>query len=234
MHNLSRATTATAALLFAATLTACGADGNPGSKATAAETDASAAPIASLDCFDPNLSQADWMKACSQGAGTGGDGKAAPTADLALGKPAETIGAEGAGVMEITPTTVVYATKGTGQDPDNDLFAVVTVKDRPTTAAPARETAPIDQGGWQWIAPDGQAIDQGNGTAFNVVPEPFSAGGPIQPGSFKWDSQIFDLTDAQRGGTLVYTDGEGTAYRWKIPTKDAGPQIADVKKALEF
>ncbi|MEV6796703.1 hypothetical protein AB0M87_33250, partial [Streptomyces sp. NPDC051320] len=56
-----------------------------------------------------------------------------------------------------------------------------------------------------------------------------------QPGSFVWDAQIFDLTTAQaKGGTLVYVDGEGTAHRWKAPASDAGPQVAAVKKHLQF
>ncbi|MFJ7998924.1 hypothetical protein ACIQ7D_17510 [Streptomyces sp. NPDC096310] len=159
---------------------------------------------------------------------------AAPV-DLALGKPSPTVGDEGTGVLEMTPTTVVYSKVGTGNEPDKDLFAVITVKQRPTTAAPAGEVPPMSSGGWSWIAPDGQSVDEGNGQSFNVVMDDFSAAGPVQPGSFVWDAAVFDLTAAQaKGGTLVYVDSEGTAYRWKIPSGDSGPQVAEVKKQLEF
>lgn len=158
----------------------------------------------------------------------------AAAADLALGKAAQTTGDGGTGILEVTPTTVVYSKDGGGETPENGLFAVVTIKDRPTTAVAAAEAPPISGGGWQWIAPDGQAIDEGNGAAFNVVMDAFNFGGKIQPGSFKWGAKVFDLSDKQRGGTLIYTDGEGAAHRWTMPAADAGPQIAQVAKALKF
>ncbi|MFD0382343.1 hypothetical protein ACFQ2B_07520 [Streptomyces stramineus] len=48
----------------------------------------------------------------------------------------------------------------------------------------------------------------------------------------KWRARAFDITDAQRGGTLVYTDGEGATYEWKIPAQDSGSQVAELKKKL--
>jgi hypothetical protein len=133
----------------------------------------------------------------------------------------------------MTPTTVVYTPAGTTlTKPSADGFAFVTVKVAPTTAAAAEQAAPISRGGWSWIAPDGQAIEQGNGEAYNVVASSFNAGGPVQPGSFVWDGEVFDLKTAQAGGTLVYVDGAGTAYRWAMPKADTGPQVEQVKKEL--
>ncbi|MFF3620079.1 hypothetical protein [Streptomyces sp. NPDC002467] len=128
---------------------------------------------------------------------------------------------------------MTYLPAGTTFDkPTQGQFAFITIKARPTTAVAAAQAAPITGGGWSWIAPDGQAIEQGNGQAFNVVAESFNAGGAVQPGSWVWDSAVFDLTKAQAGGTLVYTDGEGTTIRWKIPAEDAGAEVAQVKKEL--
>lgn len=229
-------TAAGAALLLVAVLAGCGAEeGAPAAK----EPSAKASP--SVDCSDESLGQAEWVENCagdSEEAGTGGDGTddAAPPADETvhvLGDPVLTVGDEGAGVLEMTPTTVVFAEKSDGNSPAKDVFVVVTVKKRPPTAAPADESSPMGPGGWQWKAPDGQALDEGDGESYNVVLGDFSASGTIQPGSFVWDAEAFDLTAAQaKGGTLVYVDGEGTAHQWKMPEQDAGPQVAEVKKDL--
>lgn len=152
---------------------------------------------------------------------------------LALGASAETVGSGGTGRLQLTPTTIVYAPAGsTFNKPTQDGFAFVTVKVQAMTAVAAEQAAPISKGGWSWIAPDGQAIEQGNGEAFNVVAESFNAGGSIQPGSFVWDGQVFDLKSVQAGGTLVYVDGAGTAFRWAMPKADLGPQVEQVKKEL--
>jgi hypothetical protein len=157
---------------------------------------------------------------------------AAPQA-LALGTPSETVGSGGTGRLQLTPTTIAYLPAGsTLEKPQTESFAFVTVKVQAMTAVAAAQAAPISGGGWSWIAPDGQAIEQGNGAAFNVVAESFNAGGPIQPGSFVWDGQVFDLKTVQAGGTLVYVDGAGTAYRWAMPKADTGPQVEQVKKEL--
>jgi len=157
---------------------------------------------------------------------------AAPQA-LALGASAETVGSGGTGRLQLTPTTIVYSPAGsTFNKPTQDGFVFVAVKVQAMTAVAAEQAAPISKGGWSWIAPDGQAVEQGNGEAFNVVANSFNAGGPIQPGSFVWDGQVFDLKTTQAGGTLVYVDGGGTAYRWAMPKADAGPQVEQVKKEL--
>jgi hypothetical protein len=143
------------------------------------------------------------------------------------------VGGGGTGRLQLTPTSVAYLPSGSTFDkPQNEAFAFVAVKVQPMTAVAAAQAAPITGGGWSWIAPDGQAIEQGNGEAYNVVAESFNAGGPIQPGSFQWDGQVFDLKTVQAGGTLMYVDGAGTAYRWAMPKTDSGPQVEQVKKEL--
>ena len=80
----ARATAATAALLLAA-LTACG--GGDGSENTAAsKPPAAATPGEKVDCADESLSQAEWMKHCSDKAGTGGDGTEGKLTGLKFGE----------------------------------------------------------------------------------------------------------------------------------------------------
>lgn len=219
---------AAVAILLAA-LTACGGGEEP--KAKPEQAPASEQPNApAVDCDDPNLSQADWAQHCDS------TQQAEPPAEetLQLGTPAETVGSGGTGTLEVTPDTVVYAKESIGSTPDNDLFAVVAIKLKPTSAVAAGEAAPIDGGGWKWVSPDGQAVDTGHGTASNVTPDGFTAGGEIQPGTHEWASAAFDLTEDQaKGGTLMYVDGEGAAYRWEIPAQDSGPQVDKLKQALQ-
>lgn len=226
-----------AAVILVAALAGCASDQGVADKKPAAPA---GQPAPKPDCSDADLDQAQWLEHCSadsKGAGTGGDGRdGAPPADETvhvLGEPALTLGGEGVGVLEMTPTTIVFAKESEGDAPDSGLFAVITVKKRPTTAAPAEEVSPMSAGGWQWRAPDGQALNEGDGQSFNVVLSDFNTAGPVQPGSFVWDAQAFDLTPAQaKGGTLVYVDGAGTAHQWKMPTADSGPQRDEVKQDL--
>ncbi|MFD9537486.1 hypothetical protein [Streptomyces sp. NPDC060010] len=153
-------------------------------------------------------------------------------AGLQLGQVTETVGADGAGRLGITPTSIVYATASGSDKPTKDTFAFIVYKARATTAVAADQAAPIDSGGWSWVAPNGQAIAQGNGEAYNVVADSFNAGRTVQPGTHVLDAAVFDLAAAQVGGTLVYTDGEGTAYRWTIPKTDTGPEVGQIKKEL--
>ncbi|MFF1695865.1 hypothetical protein ACFVXC_19900 [Streptomyces sp. NPDC058257] len=86
---------ATAAMLLAA-LTACGGSGSgsgsdDGSdRADAKSQDGSkASPSKKVDCADEDISQADWMKHCSDegaGAGTGGDGTEGQATGLKFGE----------------------------------------------------------------------------------------------------------------------------------------------------
>ncbi|MFD5910200.1 hypothetical protein ACFWHL_15935 [Streptomyces massasporeus] len=203
-----RATAATAALLLAA-LTACGGgdDSDSSSKPSAAPTS------------EPAPS---------------GKPTTAET-DLKLGEPARTTGDGGTGVLQITPDTIVFTKKGGTETAENGMFAVVTMKDKAMTAVAADEPAPISGGGWKWMAPDGEMVDTQVGNAFNVTMDKYNNADPVQPGAYQWRSQVFDLTPAQaKGGTLIYIDGEEKAFRWEMPSTDSGPNVAEVKKQLEF
>lgn len=203
----ARATAATAALLLAV-LTACGGgdDSKAESKPSAVET----TPAEESPAVEPEKG-------------------------LQLGEPARTTGDGGTGVLEITPDTVVFTEEGGGETAVNGVFAVVTMKDKAMSAVAADEPAPITGGGWKWMAPDGEMVGSGGGNAFNVVMDKYNNADPVQPGAYQWRSQVFDLTEAQaKGGTLIYIDGEEKAHRWEMPSADSGPNVAEVKKQLEF
>lgn len=230
-----RATAATAALLLAV-LTACGGSGG---KADPKSPDKASASK-KVDCKDESLDQADWMKYCSdEGAGTGGDGTTG-TEKLTFGKMATTVGAQspadggvGGETLEVTPSTVVYQKEAMASTSANGLFAIIAVKDR-APAGKAAESAPIEGGGWQWIAPDGQALDAGENDASSITPRGFTGGGSIPAGAWAWDTVAFDLSKAQaNGGMLVYTDGVGATFQWKVPAVDSGPELAKLKKGME-
>ncbi|MFE9382364.1 hypothetical protein ACFYMO_03870 [Streptomyces sp. NPDC007025] len=223
---------ATVAVLSLLPLTACSNNDGGG------HADTEPKKTADKGCGkDSDLSQADWNELCGPNAvGNGGKPrKPEQPKNHKLGEAQTTIGGDGTGELEITPTTVVYVDKATGETPDNDLFAVVTTKDKATNAVDTSEEAPAGGGGWKWATPDGQAIGDGDGdAAFNVTPEHFNGGGNIAAGTWAWDSAVFDLSDAQRGGTLLYTDGAGTTYRWKMPKTDSGPDVDKLKKDLAY
>lgn len=217
----------TAAVLAAAILlplSACSTESTEPAEAKPAPTSKGA-----VDCTDQRLSQAEYMEHCHSAAP---QSPAAPTVPQALGKPAATIGADAESPLELTPSTVVYLDKTATDTPENDAFAFVAIKLRPTGATAAEQTVPALGAGWKWVAPDGQAISASNGAALNVVADSFNSGGEVQPGTYQWDGLAFDLTTAQKGGTLLYTDGAGTAFQWKMPAADAGPQMGAVKKEL--
>lgn len=228
-------TAAAAALLLAALAGCAGTSGDAADSKPKTTAGQSGSP--KVDCSDISLSQADWVEHCSQEAGTGGDGTA-QTETLALGRPATTAGAQTAEgtapgtELEVTPTTVVYQAEAMGCVSVNGSFAIITVKDRAPDGASA-ESAPIEGGGWQWLAPDGQALDEGENEASSITPNGFTGGGVIPAGSWKWRTIAFDITEKQRGGTLVYTDGAGQVSRWKVPSKDSGPEQQQLKKGME-
>ncbi|MFF9003683.1 hypothetical protein ACF1GW_38960 [Streptomyces achromogenes] len=239
----TRTTRPAAAILLFAALTACSSGSNTGNKEPSKSTAAASAgstPKAepSVDCSDKSLDQATWVKNCGDGASTGGDGTAG-TQTLAWGQPAKTVGSQspvdgpGGGDLEVTPTTVVYAKAAMGNTAANGMYAIITVKDRATGSTAATETARLD-GGWQWVAPDGQALDEGENDASSITPHGFVGGGMVQAGTWHWRTIAFDLTPAQaKGGTIAYTDGAGTAFRWRVPATDQGPEVAAVKKGME-
>ncbi|MDT0608894.1 hypothetical protein [Streptomyces lancefieldiae] len=153
---------------------------------------------------------------------------------MKLGTPARTTGDGGTGVLEITPDTIVFAKEGSGETAANGVFAVITMKDKAMTAVAADEPAPITGGGWKWMAPDGEMIGWDSGNSTMVTMGKYDNADAVQPGAYQWRSQVFDLTPAQaKGGTLIYIDGEEKAFRWEMPSTDAGPNLAEVKKQLE-
>ncbi|MFG2970903.1 hypothetical protein ACGFZS_47305 [Streptomyces sp. NPDC048288] len=231
-------------VLLLAALTACSSTGKDTAAESASKTPAvrsASTPAASpsVDCADQSLDQATWVKNCAGAAGTGGDGTTGAQT-LGWGKTAATVGAQfpvdggpGGGALEVTPSTVVYAKTAMGNTAANGVYAIITVKDRATGATAAAESAPIEGGGWQWIAPDGQAVDEGENDASSITPNGFTGGGMVQAGTWHWRTIAFDLAETQRGGTIAYTDGDGSVYRWKVPAAESGPELAALKKGME-
>ncbi|MET9664687.1 hypothetical protein ABZY19_04860 [Streptomyces sp. NPDC006475] len=154
-------------------------------------------------------------------------------AALDLGEPSRTVGARTVGILEITPTSVVYADEGAGAKPQAGVFAVVTMKEKSLSANPAAEELPATGGGWEWLTPDGQKIPAGNGNAGQVALDGYDSSGPVEPGATRMGAKVFDLTPAQaRSGRIVYTDGVQASYRWKMPADSTGPEVADVEGQL--
>lgn len=153
---------------------------------------------------------------------------------MKFGTPAQTTGDGGTGVLQITPDSVVFTDKASGETAEHGMFVVVTMKDKAMTAVAADEPAPISGGGWKWMATDGEMIDTQVGNAFNIVVDKYNNADPVQPGGWQWRLKAFDLTPAQaKGGTLIYIDGEEKAHRWEMPSTDSGPNAAELKKQLE-
>ncbi|MFG2563632.1 hypothetical protein [Streptomyces sp. NPDC048496] len=196
------------------------------------------------------------LTACDPGPGdSGGDAKQSPSpthsqpsptrsatdapagddtgpAAVDLGEPSRTVGAKTVGILEITPTTVVYAEQGAGVSPQNGVFAVVALGEKSMSANPADEE-PAPGGGWQWIGPDGTPVAAGNGNAGKVTLDGYPPSGAIEPGDTATRARVFDLTPEQaKGGKLVYTDGTQAPHGWKLPAEDTGPQVADIKGKL--
>jgi hypothetical protein len=212
---------AVAVLLAAAAMTGCSSTATP-------HTDAASA----VDCSNPNIDPADKAANCT------GPSTPAPAKAVHLGTAARTAGAlhplngPGGGTLELTPAAIVYTRTGNGYTSANGTFAVIAIKARSIGTTAANQAAPADGGGWSWITPAGQTLEAGNGEATSVPPNDYMAAGPYQPGAFAWTSEAFDLTAAQRGGTLQYIDGAGKAWRWTMPKTNAGPQAAKLKTAL--
>lgn len=149
-----------------------------------------------------------------------------------LGEPARTVGAGTIGILEITPTTVVYGGQGAGVSPQNGVFAVVVLTEKSMSANPADEE-PAPGGGWRWIGPDGTPVAAGNGNAGKVALDGYPASGAVEPDDTAVRARVFDLTPAQaKGGKAVYTDGTGAEYEWELPAGDTGPEVADIKAKL--
>ncbi|MBO8184053.1 hypothetical protein [Streptomyces spirodelae] len=135
--------------------------------------------------------------------------------------------------MHITPDTVVYVDKTRTRSPEHDLFAVVAVEAANKTKTPVKATG--DNGGSRWKTPDGHTVEAGNSKgAAQIAPTGFTDGGPtVKPHAYRVNTVAFDITTAERGGTLTYRDGDGTEFRWKIPARNSGTAVPALKSALQ-
>ncbi|GAA2295159.1 hypothetical protein GCM10010234_41220 [Streptomyces hawaiiensis] len=174
------------------------------------------------------------LAACSDGDGTS-DPQPDPRTALEFGHTADTAGAGGKGIVQITPETVVYVDKAGAHAPEHDLFAVVTFKAGNRTKDTVTTTAA--QGGFRWKTLDGKTIEAGNSEgAGSIAPKGFNDGGgksTVRADTFQINTVAFDITTVQKGGTLVYVDGDGVASRWKAPSSSSGPTADALKSALE-
>lgn len=218
MSCLRLASLATAAALLLTT--ACSDDG---------DDTPSVAPTPTVNCADPHLSMDEWTRNCGPGSGNTAAPPQPPRQAQQLGQPAITVGEKGLGVVELTPTTVVYAPRpNTDSDPSRTLYAIVTIKENNTGAIVAE--IPLTSS-WNYVAPDGEAI----ATRTVAVLSSVSFGdvaGVVQPGTFRWGYTAWAIRPDQRGGVFQHTDGAGLQYRWQLPAEDTGPQIAEVKSGL--
>ncbi|MGK5730438.1 hypothetical protein [Streptomyces sp. URMC 124] len=179
------------------------------------------------------------LTACNDG--TTGTTTATPSAPgsakgaaQAFGEASRTVGAGTVGILEITPTTVVYVKEAGRATPQQGTFAVVTLLEKSLSANPADEESPAKGGGWRWVAADGRSVPAGNGNAAKVGLGKYGNSGGIAPGTSQVRAKVFDLTPAQaKGGTLVYTDGTKSADRWRVPATDTGPQAGEVRRLLQ-
>ncbi|WP_406361131.1 hypothetical protein [Streptomyces sp. NBC_01579] len=156
-----------------------------------------------------------------------------PRAALRLGQGAGTAGAEGRGTVQITPDTVVYIDRTRFGTPERGLFAVVTFKAMNRGKAAVKTTAA--SGGFRWKTPGGHTVKQGEGKgAGKIAPIGFSEGGPtVRPDTYQAETVAFDITTAERGGTLVYVDGDGVAFCWKVPSTSSGHAVPALRSALQ-
>ncbi|WP_158756548.1 hypothetical protein [Streptomyces sp. NRRL S-475] len=174
------------------------------------------------------------LAACS-----GGDGKSdpqpSPRTALRFGQAAETAGAGGKGTAEITPETVVYVGRAAGGTPERGLFAVVTFQ--AGNRAERSVTTPAALGAFRWRTPDGKTVKAGNSEgAGRIDPDGFNDGGGkpvVRANTHQVNTVAFDITSTEKGGTLVYVDGEGVAFRWQVPSTNSGPTANALKSALK-
>lgn len=175
-------------------------------------------------CNQPTVSPQYWFTVCGQTGPAPGEAPAAPDTPAQLGQPIKTTGDSGNGTLELTPTTVVYATgQDTGTVPQRDGYIIIVVKMTNTSAATAKSTDL-----WKYTAGDGELLNTGV-----ILGSDFASyGSALQPGSFMWVQMNYGIRNNQRGGVIEYTDGSRVVHRWQLPTQDTGPQIAEVKKGL--
>ncbi|MFH8629719.1 hypothetical protein ACH4CC_07580 [Streptomyces lydicus] len=155
-----------------------------------------------------------------------------PRTALSLRQGADTVGVGGKGAVRITPDTVVHVSKASTGTPEHGLYAVVAFSAENRTDTPV--TAATGNGGFRWKAPNGHTVKAGNSkSAARIAPIGFHDGGPtVQPHTFRRNTIAFDIANSEKGGTLVYVDGNGDAFRWKIPAASSGDAASALKSAL--
>ncbi|MFF7240003.1 hypothetical protein [Streptomyces collinus] len=170
------------------------------------------------------------LTACTGGDHDSGQKPGAHTT-LRLNQSADTAGVGGDGTMRITPDTVLYLRRTSSGTAEHGLYAVVTFSAENRSRTPV--TATTKTGG-RWKAANGHTVGAGNSrSAARIAPTGFADGGPTVPvGTFRRNTLAFDITDAEKGGTLVYVDGKGDAHRWQVPSTSSGPAAAALKLAL--
>ncbi|MBL1083510.1 hypothetical protein JK359_16270 [Streptomyces actinomycinicus] len=153
-------------------------------------------------------------------------------AQLRLRQSAGTAGAGGKGTMRITPDTVVYVRRAGNGTPEHDLYAVVAFTSENRSEFPV--TATTRKGGFRWKASNGHTVGAGNSiSAARIAPTGFSDGGPtVSAGTFRRNTVAFDITTAEKGGTLIYLDGNGDSCRWTIPPTNSGSTVSALRIAL--
>ncbi|PKW12347.1 hypothetical protein SAMN05428944_0397 [Streptomyces sp. 1222.5] len=158
--------------------------------------------------------------------------KPSARATFELGQSADTAGVGGNGTMRITPDTVLYISRTNAGAPEHDLYAVVTFSAENRSKTPVTATTKV--GGFRWKATKGHSVSAGNSkSAARIAPDGFADGGPTVPsGNFRRNTIAFDIASAEKGGILVYVDGNGDAYRWRIPNASTGPVVSALKLAL--
>ncbi|MFF9154627.1 hypothetical protein ACF1AB_20620 [Streptomyces sp. NPDC014846] len=171
------------------------------------------------------------LTACTGG---GDESSPKPSAQtvLKLSQSADTAGAGGDGTMRITPDTVLYLRSTSSGTPEHDLYAIVTFSAENRSRRPV--TATTKTGGFRWKAADGHIVRAGNSkSAARIAPTGFADGGPtVAGGTFRRDTVAFDITKAEKGGTLLYVDGNGDAHRWQLPATSSGRAVSALKLAL--
>ncbi|MFG2126223.1 hypothetical protein ACGFNV_00230 [Streptomyces sp. NPDC048751] len=172
------------------------------------------------------------LTACSDGDDRS-DSPPGPRTELEFGQSADTAGVGGRGTAQITPDAVVYVDKAGAETPEHGLFAVVRFEAENRSKTSVRTTA--GKGGFRWKTPDGKTLKAGNSEgAGRIAPVGFSEGAPdVSPKTYQADSVAFDIAAAEKGGTLVYVDGNGVSFHWKIPSTNSGSAASALKSALQ-
>ncbi|WP_409054894.1 hypothetical protein [Streptomyces sp. SYP-A7185] len=153
---------------------------------------------------------------------------------LKLGQGSDTAGVDGKGTVKITADSVAYVEKAGSSAPEHDLFAVIRYDAANRSKTPVTSTA--DTGGFRWKTSDGHTVKAGNTTAARGVTSLGSSnegGATVPPKVFVTDTVAFDITMAQKGATLIYIDGDGVTYRWRIPPTSAGSTASALESDLQ-